>query len=115
MTIHWLDLLTKRNISFGFHATMTAMSSSTTFFQKVCQLVSTMASPKHPQSLMGLAMASHSVSRVMTTMMPTSSLETSRLWMAKSRQIPMRNSTIERMTAAHNIRLSDTNVPRCIA
>ena len=34
------------------------MASSTTFFQNVSQLVSTHASPKHPQSVTGFLMAS---------------------------------------------------------
>ena len=38
----------------------------TMFFQNVCQLVSTSASPKQPQSETGLVRAIHSVSGVIT-------------------------------------------------
>ena len=78
MTIHWFDSLMKRNICFGQCATMRAQTSSTTFFQNVCQLVSTNASPKHPQSLMGLAKANQSVSGVITSMIITIRFDVSR-------------------------------------
>ena len=78
MTIHWLALLTNRNMSLGHLTTTSAHASSTTFFQNVCQLVSTTASPKQPQSLMGLASASQSVSGVITAMISNISLDVSR-------------------------------------
>ena len=40
----------------GHRATMSAAASRTMFFVSVSPLVSLMASPKHPQSLTGLAM-----------------------------------------------------------
>ena len=85
-------------MSNGHRLTMTASSSRTTFLKKVCQLVSTMASPKHPQSLMGLAMASHSVSGVMTSIISSASIAISRLRMAKSRQMPTVNSKADSRT-----------------
>ena len=67
-------------------------------------MVSTMASPKHPQSLIGSVSASHSVSSVMTLISTTRNLETRRLWMAKSRQMPIRNSMAEMVTEAPSVR-----------
>ena len=78
MTIHWFDSETKRNMSLGHQATTTAQPNSRMFFQNVCQLVSTTASPKHPQSLMGLASASHSVRGVITAIISNISLDVSR-------------------------------------
>ena len=102
-------------ISVGHRQMMRAAASSTTFFQKVCQFVSTIASPKQPQSLMGLVIASHSVRAVMTTMMASVSFETSRLWMANSRQMPIINSTASSNTDAPNVRKSGIHCSKPIA
>ena len=72
-----------------------AHTSSTTFFQNVCQLVSTSASPKHPQSLMGFSMANHSVSGVITAIISNISLDVSRRRIANSRKTPKQNSTAD--------------------
>ena len=94
---------------------MTAAPNSTTFFQKVCQLVSTSASPKQPQSLMGFSMASHSVSSVITTIMASVSLVTTRRRMAKSRQMPSTNSMADCRMEAESVTKSGTSSPKCIA
>ena len=85
-----------------------AMASSATFFQNVCQLVSFTASLKQPQSLMGLAMASHSVSGVNTAMTSSSRREVARRCMAKSRQMPMPNSAADMATEAASMMKSGT-------
>ena len=92
-----------------------AMASSTTFFQNVCQLVSFTASPKQPQSLMGLAMASHSVSGVNTAIMSSSRRDVARRCMAKSRQMPMPNSTADMATEAAMVMKSGAYCARCHA
>lgn len=93
MTIHWLDSDTNLIILSGLHAVTTAIVSKAMFFHSVCVLVSLTASPKHPQSLMGLAMASHSVTAVITESRPTVAHEVCRRLMANSRNMPRQNST----------------------
>ena len=100
ITIHWFVLDTKRSISSGCHAMSSAQVSRTAFLQKVCQLVSTSASPKHPQSLMGLAMASHSVSGVSIRSQPSMMRVTTRLRMANNRHTPSQNSAADSKTEA---------------
>ena len=108
-------MLTKRNNSIGFHATTRAAPSSTTFFQNVCQLVSTSASPKQPQSLTGLATASQSVSGVITASSTTAILDASRRRMAKSRKMPMENSSVDSAMLATMVPVSLTSPSKCIA
>ena len=60
------------------------------------------------------ASASQSVSAVMTTMMSSVSFDTSRLWIAKSRQMPMTNSTADCATDAPSVMKSGTMPRRCI-
>ena len=105
----------KRTISSGHLATMIAAASSTTFFHSVCQLVSTMASPKQPQSLMGLASASHSVSGVIISRMTTIILEVSLRLMAKSMKMPRQNSRAARATESISDTMSGIHSPRCKA
>ena len=88
---------------------MAARSNSTIFFQNVCQLVSTKASPKHPQSLTGSSMASQSVMSVITTITQRVTLDTNRLRMAKSRQMPMTNSAADSRTEAESVTKSGTS------
>ena len=58
-------VVTSLNI-YRFHRnTEMAATSKTMFLKKVSQFVRTTTSPKHPQSDIGLAMASHNVSGVM--------------------------------------------------
>ena len=102
-------------MSAGRRASTTAKASKTTFFQNVSQLDSLMASPKQPQSLMGSAMASHSVSGVNTAMMSSSRRDVARRWMANSRQMPMPNSTADIATDAASVRMSGTYWARCHA
>ena len=78
------------------------------FFQNVCQLVNTMASPKQPQSVMGSVSASHSVSRVISTIITIDIFDTNLLRMAKSRQMPRMNSSAESSTDAESIMKSGT-------
>ena len=115
MTIHWLLFDTKRIMSSGRHATRTAHASSTTFFQNVCQLVNTSASPKHPQSLTGSATASHSVSGVITSITSNTSRDTSRRRMANIRQMPNTNSTADNSTDAPSVTKSGSVLPNPIA
>lgn len=48
--------------------TVTEGINNSTFFQNVSQLVNTKASPKHPQSDIGLAKANHNVTAVINSM-----------------------------------------------
>ena len=89
-----------------------AAANSTTFFQNVCQLVSTSASPKQPQSLIGLAIASHSVSSVITTMRISTISDTRRRRMAKSRQMPRKNSADDCTTETASVTKSGTTEAR---
>ena len=92
-----------------------AQASNTTFFQNVCQLVSTMASPKHPQSLMGLAKASHNVTAVMMSINSKATFDIRRRRMANSRQMPTPNSTADSNTDAHSVMKSGTSCCMCSA
>ena len=94
-----------RIISNGCHHTVKAHASSTTFLANVCQLVSTTASPKHPQSLIGLATAIHRVRGVIRSIISSTSSDTRRRRMAKSRQMPIPNSMADnRMEAPNDIK-----------
>ena len=97
-----------------FHTTMAA-PSSITFFHSVCQLVSTSASPKQPQSLIGLLKASQSVSGVITTMMASTSLDTMRRLMANSKQMPKKNSVAANSTDEASVVKSGIMRPNPIA
>ena len=111
MTIHWFDSLTKRNIAMGRLTTTMAAKSSTTFFQNVCQLVSTMASPKQPQSLMGSVSANQSVSGVITIRMARMALDVNRLRMANSRKMPRQNSVADSATESPSVTRSGNHWP----
>ena len=89
----------KRFILSGFHASRAASASSTMFFTSVCPLVSTIASPKHPQSSTGSAMYIHTVRHVITTITPSTIFVTSRLLMANSNSTPNTNSIVDRAIA----------------
>ena len=90
-------------MSSGHLHTTAASMSSATFFQSVCQFVSSSASPKHPQSWMGSASASQSVSSVIAAMTASTIFDTSLRLMAKSRQMPRMNSVAERSTDAESV------------
>ena len=68
------------------------MASSTTFFQNVSQLVSTHASPKHPQSVTGFLMASINVSGVNTAINSKAPQAAHLVLMLRKRHIPIKNS-----------------------
>ena len=104
-----------RGMPSGYVQTIRAAASSTTFFQKVCQLVSTSASPKHPQSVTGSSIASQSVSSVITIISTTRIFETSLRLMANNRQMPSRNSVAERMTDEARVPKSGTRPATPIA
>ena len=69
---------------------------STMFFQKVCQLLMTNASPKQPQSDTGSAMAIQSVSGVMKHIMMMASMEVDLRLVPNTKHIPIRNSKAAR-------------------
>ena len=99
----------KRIMRSGCHATMAAQASSTRFLAKVCPLVSFSASPKQPQSSMGLATKSQSVTSVITTMKTSVSRDAKRRWIAKSRKIPRQNSKAESPTDEASVSQSGTH------
>ena len=77
----------------------------TTFFQKVAQLEMTHASPKHPQSATGSAMAIHSVSGSITAMKSSTMTGEKRRKLPVTRNTPVMNSRVNRMNA--NVTSSD--------
>ena len=98
ITIHLLDLFTNCAMSMGHRHVTTAHASRIIFLPKLCQPVSTIASPKHPQSLTGSAMASQSVSGVNSAITASVSLDVNLRLMAKSMLMPSRNSTADDAT-----------------
>ena len=69
------------------------------FLASVSSLLSTMASPKQPQSDTGLAIAMYVVRIVIATIKMVVILAVPRLLMPKSKCVPMVNSIKARMTA----------------
>ena len=102
-------------ISRGQRARMAAITSIATFFHSVCQLLSTSASPKHPQSWMGSANASQSVNSVIRAIISSTTFDTSLRLMAKSRQMPRMNSVADNNTEAESVSRSGTSPPSPIA
>ena len=98
----------RRGISNGYFLTTTAAANRIRFLMKVCQLVSTMASPKQPQSVMGSVSASQNVNNVMITSMIRTILDTNLRRIAKSRQMPRINSRAESATDAESVMKSGT-------
>ena len=78
------------------------------FFRKVCALESLTASPKHPQSLTGLATQSQSETAVMKSMNTTMMRDTARRLMAKSSKMPRQNSKADSPTEA--VRASQSGI-----
>ena len=74
------------------------MVIKTTFLPNVCQLVSLIASPKHPQSLIGLNRARYSVKRVIPPINITVPQAICRLQRPIKRHPPMINSIEQRAT-----------------
>lgn len=92
----------------GQMAKTMAQPSSTMFFNNVSVLLSLIASPKHPQSLMGLAMANHSVTTVMIAMKTSVIFDTTRRLMASRMNTPKQNSKADKTTEAPNVIQSGT-------
>ena len=83
----------KMDLYLSFWKKITSVSaSSTTFFQNVSQLVSTTASPKHPQSVTGLLMARTSVSGVNTAMNSSAPHAAHFVFTLRKRHKPIMNS-----------------------
>ena len=96
-------------IQFRHLNTDTAASNKKQFFQKVCQLVNTTASPKQPQSDIGLSIANHKVSGVITPIISSMNKGVVRLRMPNNRYTPKQNSIIACNTDAKNGKNAGTN------
>ena len=79
MTIHWLLFDIRRNICKGHLATIKAHAIKITFLTSVWLLVNLTASPKQPQSLMGLKRANHKVIKVINAIKTAINLVTTLL------------------------------------
>lgn len=90
----------------GYFHTVTAAAISIMFLMNVSQFVSFIASPKHPQSLTGLAMAIHKVITVIMLMNTNIILETICLLIAKSMNTPKQNSSEERRMDEISVKMS---------
>jgi hypothetical protein len=101
-------LVTKGVIRFPHLKTDTAAINKSTFFPKVSQLVKVTASPKHPQSDIGLERANHKVSGVITPMISTTNKVVILLRIPNKRYTPKQNSTIACNTDARNGRKAGT-------
>ena len=89
--------------SLRYTKTMMVNRSKMIFFQKVCQLVSTIASPKQPQSLTGFVSANTRVSGVkkaMNNKEPHAKRDTHKL---NNKAIPIRNSARESAKEKNNV------------
>ena len=75
---------------------MIAATSKTIFLINVCVLVRCMASPKQPQSCIGLLTVNHNVTAVITAMKSKEILLANRRRMAKRSITPSVNSMAER-------------------
>ena len=102
MTIHWLLSEMKRNIAKGLRMMTIEQPRRMMFFTSVSVFVKCKASPKQPQSFTGFATTNHTVISVMMLMKTTINLEMSLRWMAKSRKMPIQNSTAASKTAIIN-------------
>ncbi len=68
------------------------MANKTTFFQKVSQFVSTIASPKQPQSVTGFLIARISVNGVKNPMNSKAPHAAHLVLMFRNKAIPIKNS-----------------------
>ena len=82
---------------------MMAQTNNMIFFSSVCPLVSLIASPKQPQSFIGLAHTNHMVNNVMMTINAKQTREISLRRMAKRRNTPMQNSRLDITTEASKV------------
>ena len=115
MTIHCAFFDTNLTMLVGHFSSMSAMASRMMFLMKVCPLLSTTASPKHPQSFTGLAITIHRVSRVMMLISASTILETRCLLMANNRKMPNENSSAASRTAPTSSVHSGSKLPIPIA
>ena len=69
----------------------------------VCMLVSITASPKHPQSETGSAMAIHTVIAVIAIMKSSIAADVALRLMAKSMNMPSENSTADSAIDEHSV------------
>ncbi len=83
---------------------------SATFFQNVAQLEIISASPKHPQSETGSAMAIHAVRGSMTHITPSANIDTHLRKQPKSMNTPMQNSARKSMKANAMVTPSPTSM-----
>ena len=109
MTIHRVGLDMSNGMSIGLLQMRMAMARRMMFLMNVSMLLSTMASPKQPQSFTGSAMTIQSVISVITAITSRVSLLTSLLRMAKSRKMPMANSHMASRTDITSV-LHDGNI-----
>lgn len=98
----------QRSYTVSPFKTDTAAINKSTFFPKVSQLVKVTASPKHPQSDIGLERANHKVSGVITPMISTTNKVVILLRIPNKRYTPKQNSTIACNTDARNGRKAGT-------
>jgi len=117
MAIHWFDLEINRYMPNGHFISTAAHANSTMFLTRVCVLVSFTASPKHPQSLTGLAMATHRVTMVMPAINSSDSSDTRRRRMANRMKMPSENSNADKIIDRAKVTVSGTtetmpNAPR---
>ena len=94
ITTHCVCLEMSLGISSGFLQSRMANIRRMMFLMNVSILVSTTASPKHPQSFTGSAMTIQSVISVITIITARVILLVSLRRMAKRRKIPMANSAV---------------------
>ena len=109
MTIHWVDLEKHLIIFNGIFHRQIAIANRMRFLTRVSSLLNLMASPKHPQSFTGLAMAIQMVMSVMMTMINSNILDISLLLIPNRMNMPMENSIVERATEAVRVIQSGTS------
>ena len=91
-----------------------ANRSKMIFFQKVCQFVRIMASPKQPQSLTGFVSANtrvNGVKKAINNREPHAIRDTHKL---NNRAIPIRNSTSERAKEKNNVVAFIQPIPKAL-
>ena len=95
-TIHSILAVIKRMIRSFHLKTDMAATNNTIFLPKVCQLVNTQASPKHPQSDTGSAKARYKVNGVITPINNKANVDARLLRMPRNKKIPALNSTADK-------------------
>ena len=79
-----------------------AASNKSTFLINVSQLVSTQASPKHPQSDTGLKIARYNVNGVIKLININANVEATVLRTPKNKKIPIENSMADNAIPPNN-------------